>query len=342
MGKYARTLAELKEKAVLFWPRELIEREASVSVLPLLLKTQDKFISILNLSDSGPESWKQFVDATEEVKGNLFLKHLMVLSDLGGEALNKIVPLDNYFKNGQMEYVWREKRYTYSFKAIRGKTSLHNTALRVDGKGLLKGHPLNAKMEDVAMLLLHGASSIGDTLPEDIKNKCLIGSLIGEPEQLEKFVKQNYIRISRQIGGAASNALGQIAQDYVIEKLIQELPGWQFTRNGHIPGISHNEGKTETSFDVVAMSPGRKYFGIEVSFQFTTNSVIERKAGQAQARADLLHNAGHRICYVIDGAGNINVREPAVRTICQFSDCTVAFSPEEIRVLAQFLRETGI
>ena len=59
MSKYARTLAELKEKAVLFWPREILEREASVSILPLLLKTQEKFISILNLSDSSPDSWKK-------------------------------------------------------------------------------------------------------------------------------------------------------------------------------------------------------------------------------------------------------------------------------------------
>src|SRR5882672_5615237 len=93
MPKYARTLDELKGKAVLHWPHELIEREASISVLPLLLKTQDKFISILNLSDSSPDSWKKFVDVSEEVKGNLFLKHLMVLSDLGGEASASVLPL---------------------------------------------------------------------------------------------------------------------------------------------------------------------------------------------------------------------------------------------------------
>jgi hypothetical protein len=117
MGKYARTLIELKERAVLFWPRELIEREASMSVLPLLLKTQEKFISILNLSDAAPDSWKKFVDVSEEIKGNLFLKHLMVLSDLGGEALNKLPPLRKYFIDGRMNYVWREKNYEYQIKA---------------------------------------------------------------------------------------------------------------------------------------------------------------------------------------------------------------------------------
>lgn len=341
MGRYARTLIELKGKAVLFWPREIIERESSASVLPLLLKTQDKFISILNLSDSAPDSWRKLVDISDEIKGNLFLKHLMVLTDLGGEALNKLPPLRNYFKDGKMNYVWREKTYEYEFKVIQEKTPLNNTALRADGKRLLQGYSLDSRMYDVIMLLLHGASSINDGLPSDIKNRCVIGSLIGEPAELDKFVKQSYIRISRQLGGAASNALGQIAQDYVIEKLKSKLPEWRFERNGRLPGVSHTGGKTETAFDVVAISPNGRYFGIEVSFQFTTNSVIERKAGQAQARANLVHEAGHWICYVIDGAGNINVRESAVSTICHYSDCTVALSSEEIEILAEFLVETA-
>jgi hypothetical protein len=192
MGRYARTLAELKKKAVLFWPQELVEREADISVLPLLLKTQEKFISVLNLSDGAPDAWKKFVDVSEEMKGNLFLKHLMVLSDLGGEALNKLPPLKNYFKGGKMTYVWRDKTYEYTFKVIQEDVPLYNKAIYADGKGLLKGHALNDRMEDVIMLLLHAAASINDTLNDEIKNKCMIGTLIGTPDELEKFVRQSY------------------------------------------------------------------------------------------------------------------------------------------------------
>lgn len=340
MSNYARTLEELREKAVLFWPQDVLEKEAAISVLPLLLKTQDKFISLLNISDSGPESWRKFVDQIEEMQGNLFLKHLMVLTDLAGEALNKLTPFGKFFEDGIMHYVWREKEYSYQFGATIHKVPLTNSALRVNGKNLLKGYPLNAKMEDVCMLLLHGASSIGDTFPADAKEKCMVGSLIGYPDQLNDFVKQSYIRVSTQLRGATSNALGQIAQQYVIEILKEELTDWTI-RSGHIPGISHDAGNTETTFDVVAQSPNGKYFAVEVSFQFTTNSVIERKAGQAEAREKLLHDHGHYIAYVVDGAGNINVRERAVKIICRFSDCTVAFSEEELRHLAQYLRETA-
>lgn len=339
MSKYARTLTELKAQAVLFWPRELIERESSASVLPLLLKTQEKFISVLNLSDSAPDSWKKLIDVSEELTGNLFLKHLMVLTDLGGEALNKLPPLSKYFPGGKMSYVWREQTYEYKFRVIHNKVRLANSALRVDGNGLTKGYSLDPKMQDVIMLLLHAATCIGDSLPEDIKSKCMIGGLIGDPDELERFVKQSYIRISRQIGGATANALGQIAQDFVMDMLRGMLPKWMFVRNGNLPNVSHTGGKTETTFDIAGKSPTGKHFGIEVSFQVTTNSTIERKAGQAEARAKMVHDAGHWICYVIDGAGNINIRENAVRTICNYSDCTVALSMDEIRVLADFMRQ---
>ncbi|GEM_PF-1552170 len=41
-------------------------------------------------------------------------------------------------------------------------------------------------------------------------------------------------------------------------------------------------------FDVV-VEKGNKKIGIEVSFQVTTNSTIERKAGQAADRMNLMH-----------------------------------------------------
>ncbi len=217
MSEYARTLSELKKNAVLYWPHDVLEKEAAVSVLPLLLKTQDKFISLLNLSDAGPESWITLVNLSAEMTGNIFLKHLMVLTDLAGEALNKLTPFGKFFDNGIMNYVWHETNYSYQFVETVGRTTLTNTALRVDAKSLLKGYALSPKMQDVAMLLLHGASAYGDTFPEDAKEKCMVGSLIGEPILLDSFVKQSYIRVSTQMRGASANAMGQIAQRYIFE-----------------------------------------------------------------------------------------------------------------------------
>jgi hypothetical protein len=326
-------------KASLFWPSELTRRETSASIIPLLLETQDKFISLLDVSDARPDSWKAALQATGELKANVFLKHLMVLADFGGEPLKRLRPqMQSIFPTGIMTFAWRGATYEYRFKAIIGVNALDNKSLHVDGKSLVHGCDLDDRMEDVIMLLLHGAAAINAPLPDMIKEKCVIGSLMGEKAELEKFVKQRYIWVSRITSGATSNALGQLAQDYVRDVLKQALPDWSIIRNGTIPGISQTAGKTDITFDLVAKSPAGHYTAIEVSFQVTTNSVIERKAGQAQARAALIHQGGHRIAYVIDGAGNFE-RTAALQTICRNSDCTVALMPDERAILVEFLQQ---
>jgi hypothetical protein len=340
MGKYNRTLEELRQKAVRFWPDELKERAAAESVLPVLLETQEKFLSLLKMADAHPEAWIEALPLSK-LPGNSFLKHAMVLSDLGGEALNKIAPLEDYLNNGVLEYVWQGDSYAYHLSDGLRTKSLTNSALRVDGANIiLKPVSLDAKMRDVLMLIFFGAQSINNILPSDVRSKCVLGGYIGLPAELEQFVRQSYIRISRQLGGADSNALGQHAQKYVLEMLRTFLPhGWELQLNGVLPGVSHNAGKTDSTFDIAVKAPSGLRFGVEISFQFTTNSVIERKSAQAQARRQAVYKAGHHIAYVLDGAGNIDVRAAASSTICTYSDCTVAFSESEIAHLAEFMRE---
>ena len=86
------------------------------------------------------------------------------------------------------------------------------------------------------------------------------------------------------------------------------------------------------------MKKGGKKVGVEVSFQVTTNSTIERKSGQAFDRQALMHKNGHKIAYVIDGAGNFQ-RFAAISSICTYSDCTIAYTDSEFDVLANFARE---
>mgnify|MGYP001053022196 CR=1 FL=1 len=334
-----RSPEELRKKAELFWPSELTAREAATSVIPLLLQTQDKFISLLDVSDAGPDSWKNTLRASKGLKANVFLKHLMVLADVGGELLKRLRPeLGNIFPSGTMAFGWQGKAYKYEFKAILNCSRLDNSSMFVDSNSLVEGHDIDDRMEDVAMLLLHGDASVSAQLPATIKDKCIIGSLMGQKAELERFVKQRYILVSRITTGAATNALGQFAQDYVKEILEESLPDWQIAGNSSIPGISQNAGETNINFDIVAKSPRGRCVAIEVSFQVTTNSVVERKSGQAQARAELLRQFGHKIAYVIDGAGNFE-RRAALRTICRFSDCTVTFTRDEIDHLVQFLRK---
>jgi hypothetical protein len=159
--------------------------------------------------------------------------------------------------------------------------------------------------------------------------------MLGKTEELENFVKQRYIWVSRITGGAEANTLGQLTQNYVKKYLETRLPDWRINKD-QLPEVSQNE-RTSLSVDIVAKSPTGNYCAVEVSFQVTTNSTIERKAGQAQARQELLHAYGHKIAYVIDGAGNF-ARQSALRTICQYSDCTVSFHDSELDALVSFLK----
>jgi hypothetical protein len=333
-----RETDDLEAHAAKFWPKALAQREQTTSIIPKLIESQEKFIGILYVADASPTAWKKVLAATSGMPGNLFLKHLIVLSDVGGEKLQRYCSnIGVFYPDGAMTFHWKDAEHTYDFQSLTNCRAWTNSSLAVDGAGLAQPADLSLAMEDVAMLLIHGGASIDPGLPDDIIEKCIIGSLIGRKRELDTFVRQRYIHVSRITGGATANQMGQLCQAYVKERLQNALPDWDYSRHT-IPGISHTAGRTDMSFDLVAESPKGKYCAIEVSFQVTTNSTIERKAGQAAARQQLLHDAGHKIAYVIDGAGNFQ-RRSALSTICQHSDCTVTFKDDELDALATFLKK---
>lgn len=331
-----RDLTDLENNALKFWPTELAEQEKDSSIIPKLIETQDKFISLLNISDASPMAWKDTLNSTTSLPANLFLKHLVVLSDIGGEKLMRFKKeLPNIFTDSIMHYTWNGNQYNYTFQTLNQSKTWSNLSLSIDGDGLSKTNELNFMIEDICMLLLFGGASNPDNLPEVILEKCIIGTMLGKSDELETFVKQRYIWVSRITGGATANTLGQLTQNYVKDFLIRELPHWRINQD-QLTGVSQNE-RTNLSVDIVAKAPNNVICAIEVSFQVTTNSIIERKAGQAQARQELLHSHGYKIAYVIDGAGNFE-RRSALSAICQYSDCTVSFKDNEISKLVEYLR----
>lgn len=338
---YAKTFEELEAVASKFWPPELSEIESNLSIIPLLLKTQDQFIKIISLETPNLEKLFTVIESAS-LPANLFLKHLVILSDFGGEMLGRIsAEFGKIFPSGKLIYQWHGQQRVYEFLELPNK-KFSNKSLKIDGKELLKAHPLGDLQKDAIALLLFG-SAYQD---EELKNasplsRCEIGDYLGKGDELEKFIKQRYIWVSRITGGAKANSLGQIAQSLVAKYITDHLDidGIQIQHSGRLPNVTHTDSTTGrmTSFDLV-VTDGKKYVAIEVSFQVTTNSTIERKSGQARARFDQAETAGHKIAYVLDGAGNFQ-RETALRTICNYSHCTVAFSQNELDVLVQFLRE---
>lgn len=336
--KYRRTVSELRKLASMFWPSELSEEVAKLSVIPVLLKTQDDFIVILSVPVPDLSNLFQVINASS-FSGNLFLKHLVILADFGGEQLQRVNSnFEMLFPSGKMEYLWNGEPHTYTFQELP-VSNLTNSKLSITSKKLLKERKFDKLLQDVAAILIFGSACTNE-VTADVLNKCEIGNYLGQSEELERFIKQRYIWVSRITMGSRANSLGQLAQQFVLEYLEKKLgdKDIEFQSNGNIPGVTHTDEQTNrpTTFDVV-VSKGNKHIAIEVSFQVTTNSTIERKAGQAQARYNQIDKAGYKIAYVVDGAGNFQ-RETALHTICRHSHCTVAFSRPELNVLCEFIR----
>lgn len=335
---YQRTVPELQKLASMFWPSELSEEAAKLSIIPKLLETQEEFIAILSVPVSDLSGMFKVVNASS-FSGNLFLKHLVILADFGGEQLQRVnSSFEMLFPANCIEYIWNGRQHTYEFQELP-IPNLTNNRLDISSRKLLKERKLDKLLQDVATILIFGSACTNEITAE-VLSKCEIGEYLGQPEKLGKFIKQRYIWVSRITMGAKANNLGQLAQQFVLEYIEKNLgiENVEFHSNGTIPGISHTDEQTNrpTSFDVV-VSKENKYVAIEVSFQVTTNSVIERKAGQAQARYNQIEGAGYKIAYVLDGAGNFQ-RETALRTICSYSHCTAAFSSSELKVLCEFVR----
>lgn len=334
---YNRTKEELEKNACKWWPNSLVELEAASSIIPILIKTQDQFISILTLSNSKEPTSVFDVLVASKFSANMFLKHLMVLTDFGSEPLQRVNrDFSDYFPDKKLTYAIDGSEQVYQFSALPVSGALNNKKMNTDINGIINTQELTPLYKDLITLLLFGSNALDEKIA-NIFSKCLVGNMMGQANELKEFIKQRYIFVSRITGGAQANGLGNSAQIYA-EKYFKENLGEEYTikSNGHIPGVTQNN-RTETTFDL-SIEHNNKYVGVEISFQVTTNSTIERKAGQAQSRQEAIEKTGNYIAYIIDGAGNFQ-RESALTTICQYSHCTVAYTDSEFDVLINFIKE---
>ena len=110
--KYRRTINDLRNLASMFWPPELSQKEAEISVIPRLLETQDQFIAILSVDVPDLVNLFRVVDSSK-LPANMFVKHLSVLSDFGGEMLQRINnQFELIFPSNAQEFIWNDEKNT--------------------------------------------------------------------------------------------------------------------------------------------------------------------------------------------------------------------------------------
>jgi hypothetical protein len=187
----------------MFWPPELLEEAGKLSVIPGLLRTQDEFISILSVPVPNADSLFQIVN-TSSFPGNMFLKHLALLADFGGEQLQRINSnFEMLFPNGRMEYLWNSEFHTYTFQELP-LVRLSNDHLSISSDRLFEPRKLDGLLQDVAAILIFGSACTDETTAE-ILQKCEICDYLGKPAELATFIKQRYIWVSRITMGSQTN-----------------------------------------------------------------------------------------------------------------------------------------
>ena len=198
---YQRTFEELEELASKFWPAELSELEAKLSVIPLLLETQDQFVSIISVKTPDLDGLFKIMEASS-LPANLFLKHLAILADFGGEPLQRVSrEFEMLFPEARLSYYWHGKPHSYTFRGLP-RLRFSNQSLHIDGRHLVEQRPLDDLKKDAIALLLFGRDhSAGNTETASLLAKCHIGEYLGQPKILKKIVKQRYIWMSPIVMG---------------------------------------------------------------------------------------------------------------------------------------------
>lgn len=335
----SRTIDQIEEEAVKWWPKDLSRDPESIR---LLVATQDKFLSLLKLSRSEPSCFLRLIKASD-LPANLVLKHLCLLADYGGEKIKRLAKeFNKLFATGVLEYDFEGQRGTWSFsKDIRAKPGrlLSNFALGLDGEGIVTSKQASPAVDDLIVILCYAGFSIN--IVDGAFESATIAQYFGKPDAVELFVRTRYIYVSRITSGELTNARGQAAQQYAAAELRKILGDkYQIDVNGKIPLESHMQNKRGLPFDLaVKREGGSRFVGIEVSFQVTTNSVVERKARDAPAMLRNMRSAGHSVAYIVDGVGNFQ-RRNAWKTIIENSDFSCAFSASEFKLLANFIKKT--
>ena len=343
-NKYLRSVSDLEKVGSKWWPKEIHEEALRMSILKLLLDTQEKFISILTLADPHNPSAIFSILNNCSMPYHLFLKHLALLTDVGAEPMQRFNSnFSELFPEGKMTYIIDGKRKQYTFSALPVKAKLDNKKMQMDTQENLEKNCKNQNLsKDVAMLLMFGAASSSPKV-RAVMYRCNVFEYLGSEERIKKYVRENYIRVSKIISGRTASDLGNVAQSYAADYLRKKLgESYNVVSPGTIPDVKLDDNK-EATFDIVVDRIGdnskyKPYVGIEVSFQETSNSTVERKGREAQARFRNTNNKRCFVAYIIDGAGNFS-RTSAANDMCDNSHCNVAYTQPELDLLAEFIKE---
>lgn len=328
------TPAQLRNCALLYWPPEIRAEVASQSFFDTMVATYPLFRQVMHESEDFDSliGTIRSLNRRNDLPMNIFLRHCMLFSDLGWEAIKKWFgdAFAELFPGGQLT------AHDIQFRIPR----ITNGRIRVSSAHITSayGYKLNQEqmqhIEALISVLFYGSDVDAQAL-----EKCTLSVYLSDDGALFDADSQiKYIQVSRQTGGAAAAIGGslletRIAIEPIIEILTTEFPNLEFsTVRQHEFAI----GQQMTSDQWFVNEENNRAVALEVSFQETTNSTIERKRRDAQNRQQLFPE-NIRSVFVLDGVGTLDHRHNAVIAIIQYSDMVVSARPDQVELLARYI-----
>ena len=127
------------------------------------------------------------------------------------------------FPNGILNYTIGKKKHNYTFAALPTRGVPSNKKMQGDTLENLMAKCKNVNLcKDLITLLIYGAASVSPRA-SSVLYKCNAYEYLGQETLIKKYVRQNYIRVSRIVSGREAADLGNVAQNYAAHYLADHL-----------------------------------------------------------------------------------------------------------------------
>lgn len=333
-----KEVRKLQKKGFWFWTKEISSASVEAPLVKSLKESRAAFISIL--TESEPSNLLQnLLNPSKPLTRKMAIKHAMIATDASAELLDRT-----------KSYIAFKK-----FKILHAQIGDHKIEYRIKRLGTIFTKRLTNKLiysANAALLSdLFYVICFGSTTSEFANflsfRRFRLAELCGNHEAIQKHFQELYLDVSRQLTQLTAQSRGELLNTFVKSKLdacFANNSSIKYVENRRVPGVGDKRAKAlgGEQFDLVyAIKPasGReiKYVAIEVAFQETTNSTMERKARQATLLFVVFNKMGYKLCFVVDGAGFLSARPKALRDIIQSSHFRVTLKPEELFRLGAFI-----
>lgn len=305
-----------------FWTREMLPDDLLGSQTQQILDTKSDFVNILERSS--PETLiNRLVES--QIKTELLIQHCMLATDIGKETLDRIAFYFFYNDMSTVKINAADASEQHQFSV------LGNRDVSVSNKSFSQFSP--DLIRDIYVLLSFGAS-IGQLSKYVTFDRCRLGEICGDEKQIADYFADLYVLFSNQTRGRVRVKKGSAAEDVVSTTLDKVVSNSKinYVSDSRVPNIP-SQGETQ-EFDFVLQEPDDTFIAIEVAFQETTNSTLERKARQSRELYPVFSERGHKLIHVVDGAGYFE-RDNALRQMIEYSDLAVTLG--EIETLRSYL-----